>query len=61
MKESERTPNKALERMPGSASASRLQSNALGTLPGIAQLGRSAYLAPSMVQLFVLAFSEDSD
>jgi hypothetical protein len=31
---------RALERRPGSAGTSRLQSNALGALPGLAQLGR---------------------
>jgi hypothetical protein len=35
-------PNKALERMPGSAGTSGLQSDVAGALPGIAQLGRSA-------------------
>jgi len=34
-----RTPNKALDRMPGSARATSLQSGVLGALPGIGQLG----------------------
>jgi len=34
--------NKALERMPGSAKTSRLQSSVVGALPAIAQLGRWA-------------------
>jgi len=37
-----RTPNKALDRMPGSARASSLQSGLLGALPGIGQLGSLA-------------------